>query len=154
MSAFVVSTETMDRVVNAICHVGKYGRVIESFAGIGTDAPGAGTEIGRRLFAMNIRAVRQRYGERARDTWTLDQHRTYRHTPLPSPLPMSYSELIDAVKAMDCLAYQCAEGDVPRSRLFKELGAAIGLVSHYIICGGPEYDRAPWDGRTIIEPST
>ncbi len=144
MSAFVVSTETMDRVVDGVILAarlaGKHGQAMDSFAGIRTTDPDARTMIGRKLFAMNHMAVNYRYGSLARDTWPLDEHQTYTYgTGGKGQSPAAL------VKAMDCLAYQCAEGDVPKSRLYKELATAIGLLCRDIVSGLPNYERAPWD---------
>lgn len=157
MSAFIVSKECMDNVVRAICARSRYGAVIRTFDGLDTQEPGAATEIGRRLFSLNIEAIYQRYPD------TLDQPnnmpgpcdtkgkstalrmRDAYKAPAMSRSPIyPPDELVAGVKALKCLAYQCAEGDVTETPLFKELEAAAGSVAVEIVHRLPAYDAAEW----------
>ena len=56
----------------------------------------------------------------------------------------SRDELIRIYKAMNCLSYQCSEGNVPESPLFKQLEAAIGAVACRVVDLLPEYEKAAW----------
>lgn len=136
MSAFIIGKQTMDQVVTAILSVGYFG-------GQSIEGDVKATSLGRRLFAMNIDAVLRRYPND-----TLDS--------APGPvdkLDVGESYVYEAeiggptagLKAMHCLSYQCSEGDVPDSDLFKELGASIGEVADMIVTDTAEYDEAPWD---------
>ena len=93
----------------------------------------AGTKIGRKLFLMNRRALRSRYGcggdirlaEFVFERW-VDA------TP------------VEQFKAMSCLLYQCHEGKVHESRLYDELNHAAGQLAQRIVQDLPEYDKASW----------
>jgi hypothetical protein len=138
MSAFVVSADTMNKVVRTICAKGRYGQRIRTFAGIATDAPNAKTEIGRRLLTMNVEAVNQRYPGDETSPYGTD------YAFRGSNIPPARKELIAGFKAMQCLEYQCSEGDVDQSALYAELTAAIGKIAEAIVTEMEEYQAAAW----------
>jgi hypothetical protein len=113
MSAFIVNTSVMAKVVTAIL------LNFDSFDGekthraallaAPTDAQKeAGTKIGRNLFLMNRRALRARYGC---STVGLPDF-VFGKWAAASP--------VEQFKAMCCLLYQCGEGEVPNSQLYNE----------------------------------
>jgi hypothetical protein len=104
MSAFMVNSNVMAKVVTAIL------LNLDTFDGESTcrvallaaptDAQKeAGTEIGRKLFLMNRRALRARYGRGD-------------HLRLPEFVFEKWADArpIEQFKAMRCLLYQCSEG--------------------------------------------
>jgi hypothetical protein len=137
MSAFIVNTNVMAKVLTAIL------LNLDTFDGESTArgallaAPTeaqkeAGTKIGRKLFFMNRRALRARYGgadirlaEFVFENWA-------EATP------------VEQFKAIDCLLYQCHEGKVSESRLYDELNRAAGELAQRIVQDLPEYDKASW----------
>jgi hypothetical protein len=156
MSAFIVSKECMDRVVSAICARSQYGQIIRSFAGIDTNEPSAATEIGRRLFTLNIESIQQRYPDTldnpdnmpgpcdAKGSTALRMAVTYKAPSISRSPIYSPESLVAGVKALQSLTYQCAEGDVTETPLFKELQAAAGDVAIEIVRRLPAYDKADW----------
>jgi hypothetical protein len=126
MSAFIVNTTTMDKVVAAV--LSRYQS--RTFAGVPVSRETA-KAIGKALFQLNADAVNQRYGER-------DQPPDYkwRHADTSD---------IQQYKAVQCLSYQCAEGDVPERPLYRELEHLERLMAAEIIRRLPAYERAPWD---------
>lgn len=157
MSSFIVSKECMDNVVRAICSRSQYGAIICTFDGIDTQGPGASTEIGRRLFSLNIEAIYQRYpdtqdkpqnmpGEvdKSGKSTALRMRDAYKAPGLSRSPIYPQEQLVSGVKALKCLAYQCAEGDVPETALFKELEAAAGEIAIEIVRRMPAYDNAAW----------
>ena len=52
---------------------------------------------------------------------------------------------IQLVKALQCLHYQCSEGNVPETKGYKELENVIREVVMSIIYSMPEYDQAEWE---------
>jgi len=101
MSAFTVSIDTMHRCVKAFDHVeGKVACLPVSNH----------NELGRDLYRMNYAAMQARYDD-------LDD------CDLP-PDPYVYEDpgkltVAGMYKSIACLTYQCAEGDVPNSALYK-----------------------------------
>jgi len=137
MSAFLVNTSVMAKVVTAIL------LNFDTFDGESTHrAPmlaeptdaqrEAGTKIGRRLFLLNRRALRARYGcsslgppEFIFDQW-------------------ADASPVEQFKAMSCLLYQCSEGNVSDTQLYGELNRAAGELAQRIVQDLPEYDKASW----------
>ena len=95
------------------------------------------THLGRMLFHLNHLALHAAYGE-----------------PIPAgcgsfffaPALLDRSRVV-RLKAMQCLRYQCSEGDVPDSKLFAELNAFVGLSAEAIVREIPAYKATPWAGR-------
>jgi hypothetical protein len=156
MSAFVVNTETMDKCVAAICAVDRYGPVILQFGGIDTQLPDAPSLIGQMLYVMNIESVKQRYPDTVKHPETMpgpadaaNLAANYEFSPNMRPLSGYGTILADrmawlsAFKALECLEYQCAEGDVPQCELFKKLHFAMGVIAMTIVQKLPEYAAAP-----------
>jgi hypothetical protein len=138
MSAFMVNTNVMAKVVTAIL------LNFDTFDG-GSTARGAllaaptdaqkeaGTKIGRKLFLMNRRALRARYG-------------CGEHLSLPEFVFERWADArpVEQFKALHCLLYQCCEGKSPNSRLYAELNHAAGELAQRIVQDLPEYDKASW----------
>ena len=138
MSAFMVSTIVMAKVVTAILlNLDMFGtestrRV--SLLATPTDAQkDTGTKIGRKLFLMNRRALGARYECSSR-------------FPLSQFVFAKWADAtpVEQFKAMRCLLYQCCEGEVPNSQLYDELNRAAGELAQRIVQDLPEYDKASW----------
>jgi hypothetical protein len=138
MSAFMVNKNVMAKVVTAIllnldtfdeestCRV--------ALLAVPTDAQKeAGSKIGRKLFLLNRRALRARYG--CSDHFRLSEF-AFEKWADASP--------VEQFKAMLCLLYQCCEGQVADSRLYDELNHAAGELAQRIVQDLPEYDKASW----------
>jgi hypothetical protein len=137
MSAFMVNTNVMSKVVTAIL------LNFDTFDGRSTargtllaaptDAQKeAGTKIGRKLFLLNRRALGVRYGCSTLRLPEFVFERWADATP------------VQQFKAMSCLLYQCHEGKVHESRLYDELNHAAGELAQRIVQDLPEYDKAAW----------
>lgn len=98
MSAFVVSEAVIDDVVCLLMPSAMDGDEIA-------------TLMGSELWAMNIDAVEQRYG----DEMTLCRNLlpTYRYVKPKAVLK------IQRYNSLRCFTYQCSEGNVPERDLFK-----------------------------------
>ena len=95
MSAFTVSKLTIDRCVSAMCRDWQGGK--------------AETLLGKRLMQLNRQAMDERYPDRHAEAKSTDAEvEEYRHTP---QAPNPYLFLV----ALECLRYQCSEGDVPET---------------------------------------
>ena len=137
MSSFMVNSNVMNKVVTAIL------LNLDTFDGESTcrvallaaptDAQKeAGTKIGRKLFLLNRKALRARYG-----CSTLG---------LPYFVFDKWADVspVEQFKAISCLLYQCCEGKVPNSPLYDELNRAAGQLAQAIIQESPEYEQASW----------
>ena len=138
MSAFMVNTNVMAKVVTAILlnldtFDGESTCRVKLLAAPTDEQKDAGTKIGRKLFLMNRRALRARYGcggdirlaEFVFEKW-------------------ADASPVEQFAAIRCLLYQCHEGKVHESRLYDELTRAAGELARRIVQDLPEYDQASW----------
>ena len=122
MSAFTVSTLTIDRCVSAMYRHWQGG-----------DAEAL---LGRRLMRLNRQALAERYADRHPGMRATDPEiEGYRHTP---QAPDPYLFLV----ALECLLYQCSEGHVVLDPLYAEVGRAIDHWRSTILAALPEYQAA------------
>jgi len=94
--------------------------------------------IGEALWRMNALALRERYGDPVED-YEADI-KAYSN-PDPSDNP------VQVLKSAKCLLYQCSEGNVPETEMFKVLAEAVNRMeavlkrtSGFQAC----YDKAQW----------
>lgn len=130
MSAFIVSPATMHRAVAAM----DAGR---------NQCCEALDLLGRQLYALNAEAVRQRYGDRA-DLSPLPEEYCWKITFWT----LKESELqykMRLYKALRCLIYQCGEGNVPETMLYKAMEERAHMMADEIIGLLPEWKAATWD---------
>ena len=146
MSSYIVENETINRIVNFISHCADGsgydgGRIITADIKwmiekhnieVGNDDQR--WALGDKLQAMNCNAYQQRYGGDNVTYWETSYQFTYDFPPA----------LIQAVKSMQCLLYQCSEGDVPDMPLYKALSAIIDSTAMLIVTSSPEYKIADW----------
>jgi hypothetical protein len=137
MSAFMVSSCLMQKVVTAILQNTDKFATIETSRGRLVDDPltdtqrKAAEQIGKRLFAMNAAAIQG----------------ALRHLAPAAGLKFAgWAEAaqIEQFKPMRCLLYQACEGSVPSGRLYSELNRVAGELAQRIVQDSPEYEKAPW----------
>lgn len=116
MSSFLVSSETMIRVVSVM---------------IGDQSCEWADKIGRDLYSLNCKALEARYGEPV-------------DVPEFHYSPRNYT-LLQQYKTCCCLHYQCEEGDVPEMSLYSQLDHVINSLAHRIVSELPEFQQLPWD---------
>ena len=135
MSAFVVS----DHVI----HVATRALIAHECR------PADPTALGQALWRMNVDAVTQRYQLLTRDGGPdgraayLEDVAAYRYAQIEGLTPAA------VCKQLDCLLYQCLEGNVPETNpLFVRLEEAAQALAEPL--GGdqrhdhPDYATAPW----------
>jgi hypothetical protein len=122
MSAFTVSTLTIDRCVSGMYRHWRGGD--------------AETLLGQQLMRLNRRALSERYADRhPEDRATDPEIEGYRHSP---QAPDPYLFLV----ALECLLYQCSEGEVVKDPLYAELERAVQHWRSVILAALPEYQTA------------
>ena len=140
MSAFFVTKKTIDVVVMAM----------RPALMTNDDTANA---FGRKLYEMNAEALRQRYQLDGTQELTdyLEEAKNYTFE--------EHKDISDAqlIKSMNCLAYQCCEGDVDESDLYQRLEKEIELQTEAVSKGRTVfqyganrpfikgYDEAQWD---------
>lgn len=164
MSAFVVDPET----VNLVVWLATEARMREdgsetihrgaTFAGVdlapvrvavlafngAQRAAGAAAqaEVGRRLYALNVRAVNGRYPSHPSEP--LPEYAYTSPVRVPSLASgRAVAPLVGAYKALRCLEYQCSEDATMAAPLMADLAALRAVVADRIVCALPEFDAAP-----------
>ena len=134
MSAFVVSNTTMGRVVNRLFAASHDQRCTWSKppAELWAKTVEALPELGQLLYSLNARAVSERYGEPAQEVQYV-HHWTINSSP------------VQDLKSLHCLIYQCSEGNVPDTDLYKALVQYSHKLAEDIVRQLPEYNKAVWD---------
>lgn len=138
MSAYIVGDKTINRIVdrlvfevsnNSFSH-----NLDEKLSELGYD-PADNTfpeKLSQDMHALNVNAVNQRYDEENR-------------VPPLTYVQSNPASLIQTLKSLNCWVYQCTEGDVPESNLYKFFADVFQKhLLKRIVYDMPEYDRAEW----------
>jgi hypothetical protein len=142
MSAYVVNPITINKIVAALKysndHPNHYPQI---FAEIEDDILKFedAADFGRTMYAMNINAVEQRYGDSDRLPASYDENDqmvSYKYDAMYSKMP---SALL-VYGALRCYLYQCSEGDVMELPLYKALQNWSRDLAMCIVENIPEYD--------------
>lgn len=140
MSAFVVSDTTINKIVSWLyqepTNAVTWGGCQDILARHGYDikTEQEARRLANDLFALNVRAVDERYWGGAQRFRTLDFEYVF----------MTPKSAIETVKALGCLMYQCAEGTVPETDLYKLMEEIINAMCRGIVMDSKEYQEAPW----------
>jgi len=128
MSAWLVGKETLASIAAGLCNLNQYDKFAKS------DTEEEARKLVLSWNAMNIEALRQRYG---------DENKPCK---LPKKLPAAPSA-VQLVKSLQCLSYQCSEGNVGEGCFVDEFKAIQGTISELcemIVRNLPEYEAAEW----------
>ncbi len=142
MSAFMVSPQCMNLVVNAVME--RRNRVHSTFltfGGVDLTQPNAAPLVAAALYGLNQQALQERYPD-SHSHGGYSDIPEYRFAFVRSDSRISRS--VRAYKAGQCLEYQCAEGTVPETPLYQELAALTHWLAAEIVGMLPEYERAGW----------
>ncbi|MBN1892328.1 MAG: hypothetical protein JW780_06055 [Clostridiales bacterium] len=119
MSAFIVSNETMNKVIAGFEMT---DRALDE---------SQRTLLVRYLYRLNTRAVNHRYHD-------------HQAPPVFTYTPRCYS-LHEIYKALQCLRYQCSNGQYSTHPLIQELFKLELHIANEIISHTKEYENAKWD---------
>lgn len=142
MSSFVVKDKTINRIVGYF----KMGRnqewaqrMILKETGLDITKTGDDETFGKLLLMLNIQAVNDRYAETEDGTAEL---LTYRFES------KSYLDggMVAAFKSFQCFMYQCSEGAVIDTDLYKLMKELKGNMAERVIetMLDKQYDKAEW----------
>jgi hypothetical protein len=92
-------------------------------------------ELSDALHLMNLEAIRQKYGQE----YTEEVAEYVDFDAKPKKLSSA-----QFCKSINCLLYQCSEGDVSDSQLYKELDQFSDGLPMEIMLGSKAYDKAKW----------
>lgn len=130
MSAWMFSHEGMNRVVDAIV----WAHEVKGFEPIDLSAYPTRTDLGNALFAMNSAALYDRYGN---DPDYNDPPPGYVYQP-------SDASIVQLCKSAHCFQYQCHEGAVPSTDLYKAFHQIVELLDKEI--GYDDESADTWRG--------
>lgn len=134
MSAYIVEDITINRILSYLAKDdGWIKQKLKSF-GFDIDTDEGLEQLGRAFLLMNIDAVGQRY----------DGNNEYMSILAGFKVKKVVTGKIQAYKAATCLSYQCSEGDVIESPLYKLLDIILNDLGNAIIRELPEYKKASW----------
>jgi hypothetical protein len=137
VSSFIVEEETINRIVTFLYDHFLKTDILSSMTkavlkeyDISVESIPECTFLANAFLYMNKLAVDDRYSE----------------NNLLSALKFKRIESneIQVLKSMQCLQYQCSEGDVPKLPMYKCLNRLIGVLESHIISELPEYNQATW----------
>lgn len=143
MSAFIVEDKTINAIVSFLYNESwgnetlTYGSIKRTLAKKGYDLTqhNRDKDLAQDLFKLNCNAVNQRYGEgQAKEFRSLVFN--FKTISLVNPLQV--------YKSLGCLIYQCSEGNIPETNLYKMLEEIQDTLARSIINRLPEYDKAYW----------
>lgn len=134
MSTFAVGTHTINRIIHTLKYCDLPG-VAEKLKDAGYNL--TITELAERLandmFLLNCQAVDYRCGTA--------------NTITPSTITLRDCQCskIQGVKSLDCWLYQCTEGSIPNTALYRLMKEIRNYLTKAIISSLPEYSNAEWD---------
>ena len=129
MSAYVVSKKTID-IITTYMHGKRYQHIAGYYPAIADAYKSDATKLGQALWSMNVKAVDQRYEEK-------NPVNLYRYQVVPAHRMQVY-------KSLQGYLYQCAEGNVPESPLYKDVERMLHHIASDIISNLPAYEKADW----------
>ncbi len=148
MSAFIVGHQTMQWVVSSILLTPETANRFDVDI-LDHAVRETGHQLGEQLFAMNCEAIRQRYRDmrgksdvEVRGHWCPGEPSVFNWDGPFAHLNMAPEAFI---KAICCLTYQCAEGNVPESNpLFAKIESHAGQMAMTVVRNSPAWNSAPW----------
>lgn len=144
MSAFLVEDKTINKVVCTIARMIKNHDLYNAkndLKILGYDFENdieASQKLGNDLYTMNCEAVTSRYTGDILSMWRDKDNLAYQYDNGMGTVA------IEAFKALQCLLYQCTEGNIPESKLYKTMRKIEGDLAISIVRDMPEYDVADW----------
>lgn len=143
MSAFVVSDETINKIVSLLYTKAnnfdnwfKYNALkLQKIQGLYPETPENAERLAGKMFELNIAAVNARYGG--------GEAEKFRSLDFSFQLNYPGSQ-IAAIKALDSWLYQCSEDDIDYSRLFRAMEEIRNALCLDYVHRTKEYEAAPW----------
>jgi hypothetical protein len=141
MSAYIVDDETINKIVSYLyakangpdpnidwkhTKLGKMGYDPKSILSC--------AELGKKMFALNVAAVNERYGEGEAEKFR----------PLDFKYLFVAASQIEVIKALKAWKYQCTEGTVPDLALYKAMTEVHCLLCIDFVEQTEEYEIVEW----------
>ena len=134
MSAYVVEDKTINKIV-AFLAMNQDIKYALRNEGIELNGQESQEKLGQELFEMNWEAVNQRYEEDP--AWC--RLKDYKYSfELPGSDIQSY-------KSLRCLIYQCSEGNIDETDLYKKMDRILNTLAHQIVGNLKAFQTAAWE---------
>lgn len=137
MSAYIVEDRTINRILKKLVgdRDGQWlrRRVAVEFE-LHLCKPEEAQQFGQKLLDLNYRAVGQRYGDKQTCTDV-----TFKYDPT------EYVPDGQAIRSLQCLNYQCSEGDCFEDKLYKFMEVIELSWLRDFVRRVPEYEAARWE---------
>ena len=129
MSAYVVSDEVIQRALTLWAYPEQY-----------TARPALEYvhSLGREMLALNNKAVYDRYSHHTKCADMLTEPEEINNFKFHHNM----ATRLQAYRALDCLLYQCSEGDCPETAIYKTMEKMLHNTAAELVCGLPEYEAA------------
>jgi len=139
MSAFITSDENINSIISFIrSDSGKNQHIYRSLEN--TNLTWSGQDdarvLGSKMRDLNIEAVCARYTDDKVEVLRGNDDYKFVETLRPSR--------IQAYKSLRCWLYQCTEGHIPETDLFKAFDQVSSEMAKHIVNRLPEFDAATW----------
>ena len=139
MSAFMVEDQTINRVVTwhtreVSTRFPNIDRIGQKY-GVDLVSEKWDEKLAKAMFQLNCDGVNARYGD--------DEAEKFR------PLNFTYKPegntfRVQVLKSLQCWMYQCNEGDVPQTKLYRFFEEVENYLALQIVMSLPEWDKAKW----------
>ena len=137
MSAYIVSRECMRNIIYNLYWGHEFKSMYSILERNGYRIDEDFDRLACELYEMNREAVKQRYNE--------PEDSDYIKIPDDFNWDGGKIDKYQCLKSIRCLRYQCSEGNVPETKLYRFLDELISCWSSYVIEQLPEYSSAIWD---------
>jgi hypothetical protein len=163
MSSFVVESKTINRIVGFIKQeadrktwwADQKARHAITETKFSIEDP---ANLGLAMYNLNLKATGQRYQEidpnNLPGCYEAGKLSPYRFGLDPKSLGTNQISLstmtgavdqLQAFKSLHCWLYQCSEGDVPETPLYKAFRDISNHWAQHIVASLPAYDKADWE---------
>lgn len=139
MSAYIVNDKTINRVVtylngdNDARHTKR--EVVSIIADHIANTENMAAALGQTMFELNVEAIKQRYPD--------DDPSEFRPLDYQYRLEIGESK-IQVLSSLRCWLYQCAEGDVPETKLYRVMEEYSHHLALSIVYSLPEWNATEW----------
>lgn len=150
MSAYVVEDKVINQVISWIVTPRRDGdpifEIILKETGHDLRTKNGRAALGKAMFELNCTAVEQRYGDKSASDFRPLNYRYIDQESLGGGLIIMGTPVtsVQAYKSLACWDYQCSEGDVPDTPLYKAMARVACEMAHIIVRSLPAWEQAAW----------
>lgn len=150
MSAYVVEPKTINRILTSLSYGLKANQSVANEAKRrlnkiewDIDSTEHLRDLGQAMYNLNVNAVSQRYPEDTEATLP-GTHNTKTQELTRFKFKEEHCSTLQTYQSLRCWLYQCAEGNVTETALYKTFEKIKDGLARHIIEELPEYDQTEW----------